>query len=345
MGLLILFFVVVLSVSFLCSILEAVFLSLTHSHVVLMGKQGKRSGRMLVQFKERVDRPLAAILTLNTVANTLGSAGVGAQTLHLYGSKWVALASAVLTFSILIFSEIVPKTLGAVYWKQLAPVAAYLIQGLIIMTYPFVVVIEVISKKLSANRVTTRITRDEVIVAAEIGEDEGELHWREETIIKNLLRLDTMHVKDILTPRSVTFALPVSMTAAQVVQSGEPLIFSRIPVYGENMDDILGMVYRLELYQTFSYGDPDTTLENLLHPIQVTPVTKTVAGVLEEFINQREHMFLVVDEYGGTAGLITLEDTIETLLGVEIVDESDSVEDLQEYARRKWARRRLEEDI
>ncbi|MBW2624271.1 MAG: DUF21 domain-containing protein, partial [Deltaproteobacteria bacterium] len=216
MALLIFFFILVLVVSFFCSLLEATILSITHSHVVLMEKRGLRSGQILQTLKSEIDRPLAAILTLNTVANAMGSAGIGAQTLSLYGSKWVALASVILTFSILILSEIIPKTLGAVYWRQLAPAAAYLIRGLIFFTYPLVIIFETISSLLRSGATMSKVTREEVIATAEISEDEGELLRREHRVIKTLLRLNKVYAQDILTPRSVMFALPKDMSIGPV---------------------------------------------------------------------------------------------------------------------------------
>ena len=345
MILLLFFFFIVLFVSFICSLSEAVLLSLTHSHAALLEKQGLRSGRILVGLKERIDRPLAAILTLNTIAHTLGAAGVGAQTLHLYGSKWVALSSVVLTFFILILSEIIPKTLGAVYWKRLSPSAAYLIHFLIVIVYPVVIIIEGVSRLIATQKNVIKMTREEVIVAAEIGEDEGELVQREERIIRNLLRLNKIYARDILTPRAVIFAQPKDQTIGEVLKGNTPLRFSRIPVFGEDLDDIIGMVYRFELLDLFSREQTDKKLEEIIHPVHVVPESKSIIEILDEFIKRREHFFLVVDEYGGTAGIVTLEDTIETLLGVEIVDESDSIEDMQEYARRKWAKRRRDEGL
>ncbi|MBW1708437.1 MAG: HlyC/CorC family transporter [Deltaproteobacteria bacterium] len=345
MILLLLFFFIVLFVSFICSFSEAILLSLTHSHAALMEKEGFKSGPILVALKERIDRPLAAILTLNTISHTVGAAGVGAQTLHLYGSKWVALSSGILTFFILIFSEIVPKTLGAVYWKQLSSPAAYLIRFLIVIAYPVVVIIEAISKLIASGTVQTKMTREEVIVATEISEDEGELFKREERVIKNLLHLNKIHARDIMTPRAVLFAQQKDKTIGEVIKENTPLQFSRIPIFGEDLDDIVGMVYRFDLLNLFAREQTTKTLETIAHPVHVVPDSKSVAETLDDFIKQREHLFLVVDEYGGTAGLVTLEDTIETLLGVEIVDESDSIEDMQEYARKKWARRRRDEGL
>jgi CBS domain containing-hemolysin-like protein len=344
MTLLIFLFILVLGISFLCSLLEATILSITHSHVVLMEKRGLRSGPILQKLKSEIDRPLAAILTLNTVANAMGSAGVGAQTLSLFGSKWVALASGILTFSILILSEIIPKTLGAVYWRQLAPSTAYLTRGLIFLTYPLVIIFEAVSGLLRSGATLSKITREEVIATAEISEDEGELLRREQRVIKNLLRLNKVYARDILTPRSVLFALPKDMSVGQVIEENTTLRFSRIPIYGGSLDNIEGMVYRLELLERYSHGQTKRKLESISHPLKAVPDSKSVAEIMDDFIKQREHLFLVVDEYGGTAGIITLEDAVETLLGVEIVDESDTVDDMREYARQRWERLRVDED-
>ena len=340
MTLLILYFCLAIFVSFFCSLMEAVILSLSHAHVELMIKAGRPSGRILKAFKNKIDRPLAAILTLNTVANTVGAAGVGAQSLVVFGSKWVALASAILTFTILVFSEIIPKTLGAVYWKKLAPPSAYVIRVLIWIAWPFVVSFEVLGRFLSGSAPRIRVTREEMVMAADMGRAEGQLVDRERRVIKNLLRLDNIPAKDIMTPRSVMFALSREFTVSQVIRDYSPLTFSRIPVYGLDRDDISGLVYRAKLNQAVHQGRTDLRLEELASPIYVVPGLKSVSEVLDEFIRRREHLFLVVDEYGGTAGLITLEDCIETLLGEEIVDELDSVEDMQKFAREMWEKKK-----
>lgn len=339
MTVLILLFLLVLSISFLCSLLEASLLSLSLAHAAHLARQGRKSGQILMALKNRIDRPLAAVLTLNTAANTLGAAWVGAQTLHLFGSKWVALASGVLTFCILIFSEIVPKTIGAAYWKPLAPFTAYAARALIILVYPLVVLTQGISRLIAGQSTHRHMTREEMVAAAKLGEDAGELLRRERRIIDNLLRLNTIYAADIMTPRSVLYALPRGRTVGEVMRLDSPLLFSRIPIYGENLDDIAAMVYRLDILRASARGRTEVALESLSRPIHVIPRTKTVASILQQFIERREHLFLVVDEYGGTAGIVTMEDAIETLLGVEIMDESDQVEDMQAYAREKWARR------
>ncbi|MBU2548226.1 MAG: hemolysin family protein [Proteobacteria bacterium] len=337
---LIVYFCLAITVSFTCSLLEATILSLTHAHIEVLIKNGHRSGHMLKALKDKINHPLAAILTLNTIANTVGAAGVGAQAQVVFGSKWVALLSGVLTLAILVFSEIIPKTLGAAYWKNLGPAAAYLIRGMIIITYPLVVIFEALARLISPKGIQIKITREEMIVAAEMGLAAGELRDRERAIIRNLLRLNNITARDILTPRSVLFALPQDQTACQIIEERKVLPFARIPVYGKDLDDITGLVRRWDIRQACTQNGGDRPISELANPIFAVPETKSVTDLLDEFILRREHIFLVVDEYGGTQGVITLEDAIETLLGVEIVDELDSVDDMRKYAREQWEKRK-----
>ena len=339
MTLLILFLLIALVVSFCCSLLESVILSVSHAYVALLIKEGRRSGHILRKLKKDIDHPLAAILTMNTVANTVGAAGVGAQTFYLFGSRWVALSSAVLTILILVCSEIIPKTIGAAHWKKLAPASAYILQGMIYLLYPVVRILEGISGMISQDANIAHITREEMMVLAEIGEDQGILLHKEARIIQNLLLMTTIRAGDILTPRSVILAFRMDKTVGEVVEEHSPLRFSRIPVFCETRDHIRGMVHRLELIEAYYTGRRDEPLESLLKPIHAIPDSKPIADLLDEFINRREHMFVVVDEYGGTAGIVTLEDAVETLLGVEIMDELDSVEDMQKLALENWRRK------
>jgi len=334
------FLFLALGVSFLCSLLEAVLLSVSHAHIALMIKNGRKSGRVLKRMKEEIDHPLAAILTLNTVANTVGAAGVGAQTYHLFGSKWVAVSSAALTILILVCSEIIPKTVGAAHWRKLAPGAAYILSGLIVVLYPAVRVLESISGFVAGESDSGHVSREEMMALAEVGVDEGILQRKEASIIRNLLLLREIYTKDIMTPRAVVLAFQKDRTVKEVVREHAPINFSRIPVFGESRDDVRGVVFRNELLEAFYTGKGSERIEKFMKPLHAVPETKTIAALLDEFIGRREHMFLVVDEYGGTAGIVTLEDAIETLLGVEIVDELDSVEDMRAFALEVWHKRR-----
>ena len=335
-----------LTISFICSLLEAILLSINYSHIETLVNHSARSGRLLKHHKEHIDRSLAAILTLNTVAHTLGAAGVGAEVLNLFGSAWVAAASIIMTLLILIFSEIIPKSLGAGYAKQLAPMAAYAIRYLILLTYPMVVLLERFSRTVSPeNGYGAEMTREEVMAAAELGKDHGTLEVREARVIRNLLTLHKIHAEDVMTPSTVVFTVQRDDTVNDVVSEHAPFPFSRIPVQGDSLDDIVGMVLRSHLMEAHTRGDTGLRMEELLLPIHTVSDEISIADLLDEFIQRREHIFLVVDEYGSTEGIITLEDAIETLLGVEIVDESDSVEDMRQLARELWEKRRQERRI
>lgn len=343
MGLLLTFALIAVATSFLCSLLESVILSTTFTHIELLKKQGRKSGLVLDALKHEIDRPLAAILTLNTAANTLGASGVGAQIHNLYGDQAVAIGSAVLTLFILVISEIIPKTIGALYWKQLSGFASTTIKWMIWITYPFVKMSEVIADILQpgAGR-AKKVTREEMIASAEIGESEGTLKKKETLIIKNLLRLDKIYTKDVLTPRSVLVALPKHLTVKEVIDKFSPIPFSRIPVFEHNLDSITGVVLRYKILESSALDDDSLKLDDLAQPVHVIQETETVAHCLDEFIKRREHLFIVTDAYGTTVGLVTLEDCIETLLGVEIVDEFDSVEDMRQFALEQWEKRKLE---
>jgi CBS domain containing-hemolysin-like protein len=342
---LILYFVLALGTSFLCSLLEAVTLSLTYAYIASLESTHPHSATLLKQIKDRIDRTLCAILTLNTVANTIGAVGVGAQVVKLWGSAYLAVASGTLTLMILIVSEIIPKTLGSVYWRKLAPTAAFWIFGLTwLLKYP-VDFLEIISSLLVRKGKRMRLSREEIMASVRLGAKQGTLRAQENRVIQNMLHLRKIRVKDILTPRSVMFALPQHETITRILETHSPIRFSRIPVFGRDLDDIIGVVHRYRLLQSISEGRGDQKLQSLAKPIHVIPETKNVASALEEFIRRQEHIFLVVDEYGGTAGILTLEDAIETLLGVEIVDELDNVEDMRKWAVQLWEKRKQQRKL
>lgn len=340
MTILILYFALALFVSFFCSLLESVLLSVTHTHIAVLIKDGKTAGYRLKNLKNQINRPLAAILTLNTIANTVGAAGVGAQALKIYGDKWVALASAILTLSILIFSEIIPKTLGAVYWKHLSAITAVLTIWLMRITYPFVVLLEAISRWLTPKKAEGTVTREEMVVMAELGEDEGTIHEKETNLIANILKLGRITAEDVLTPRSVVFALQKDLTIGEVMGENPEVSFSRIPIYNESLDDIIGLVHRYDLQNKYSDDEFGVTMESFMAPVDTVLQSESVAAILDKFIQRREHIFIVKDEFGGTEGIVTLEDAVETLLGAEIVDEFDSVADMRKFAREQWRERK-----
>tara|TARA_A100000164_G_scaffold372514_1_gene401909 strand:- start:30 stop:1037 length:1008 start_codon:yes stop_codon:yes gene_type:complete len=332
MTLLLTYFFLALFLSFLCSLLEAVLLSAPASYSSILSKQNASQGDRLERFKENINRPLAAILTLNTFAHTLGAAGVGAQTLELYGESSVAIASGILTLLILVFSEIIPKTIGSVYWRGLIGNTTLIIEVLIFFTYPLVLLAEYIS---NFGQDEATVTREEVIAMAEMGEDEGVLEEQETDIIENTLKLKDVKAKDIMTPRSVIFAVNSDFTVGQVLEEHETLDFTRIPIFEGNLDVIKGMVNRYEIINRKADDQFSTRMHEISQEVPFVNENDPIDKVLELFIKNREHMALVKDNSDILTGLITLEDAIETILGQEIVDEHDSVVDMRDLAESK----------
>ena len=334
------FLFLALGVSFLCSLLEAIILSVTWSHIEILSKDERNSGERLKRLKEEIDQPLAAILTLNTISHTVGAAGVGSE-FHKLGNEWFTAASIILTILILVFSEIIPKTLGAIYWKKMSPSAAYILDILIWITWPIVISLNYFSKKISeGNEDQKEMTREEMIAVAEIGETQGALEKQETRVIKNLLTLDKILAEDVMTPSTVMMTFHKDFTIEEVIKKYSPIPFSRIPVVDEGLDDIIGVVFRSEIMELNSDGDSNVKMEDVISELSTVSPEDSVATLLDEFLKKREHVFLVVDEHGATQGIITLEDAMETLLGAEIVDESDSVEDMRQLARELWEKRR-----
>ena len=332
MTLLLAYFFLALFLSFLCSLLEAVLLSTPASYSSILSKQNASQGDRLERFKENINRPLAAILTLNTFAHTLGAAGVGAQTLELYGASSVAVASGIVTLLILVFSEIIPKTIGSVYWRGLIGNTTLIIEILIFFTYPLLLLAEYISN-FGEDEAT--VTREEVIAMAEMGEDEGVLEEQETDIIENTLKLKDVKVKDIMTPRSVIFAVNSDFTVGQVLEEHETLDFTRIPIFEGNLDAIKGMVNRYEIINRKAEDQFSTRMHEISQEVPFVNENDPIDKVLELFIKNRDHMALVKDNGNILTGLITLEDAIETILGKEIVDEHDSVVDMRDLAESK----------
>ena len=334
---LITYFVTALVVSFLCSLLESVLLSISITHVSVLEKNGSHSGKIMAELKENINRPLAAILTINTIANTVGAAGVGAQTMVLYGNEWVAVASGILTLSILIFSEIIPKTIGAVYNKSLSSFTAYTVRSLMVIAYPFVVLSESMAGMIHSgeNGGESKASREELLAMAEISEDEGSIDEQEGDIIENLMKLDEIAIEEVMTPRSVVFALNQNRTVGEVVEKHSPIAFSRIPVFDEDLDNVIGLVNRYTLVNEQAEDRFDIKMSELMKPIHTVKERESVSDVLDQFVKRRQQIFMVTDDFGTTTGLISLEDAIETLLGVEIVDEHDNVVDMRKLATAK----------
>ena len=341
---LLVYFFIALVVSFLCSLLESVLLSVSHAHIAVLVKEGSKRGKLMFSLKENINRPLSAILTFNTIANTVGAAGVGAQTYSVFGSSWVAISSIILTLSILFFSEIIPKTLGANYTKSLVGFTAYMIRILIFLVFPMVFFGEKISKFLSRdNQDNSKASRAELIAMAELSEDEGAIDSQEGDIIENLMKLDNILAEEVMTPRSVIFSLSDEDTVGKVVNKYSPLVFSRIPIFKNSLDQVIGFVHRYDLVNKQAEDKFDVTMSSLMEPVHTVKESDSVSTILDQFVKRRQQIFIVEDEFGTTTGLISLEDAIETLLGVEIVDEHDSVVDMRKLASAKLEKRQQKE--
>ncbi len=338
--LLIVYVLLALVFSFLCSVAESVLLSLTPSYIEEQKeKQPKRAALLTRLRQENVDRSLAAILTLNTIAHTVGAIGAGAQATVVFGSAWFGLFSAVMTLMILFLSEIIPKTIGAIYWSKLAGPTAFFVNSLIVVLYPIVWVSERMTKFISHGKNVHVFSRDEFIAMARIGEQTGQILDNEARMIRNLFRFGSMEVTDIMTPRTVISALPEDMTVADGLEYIEEKPFSRLPVYKTDIDDICGFVLKDEVLSKKAQVGSEATLQSLKRNILVVPESVSLTALLEMFLKDRQHIAIVVDEYGGTTGLVTLEDLVETLIGMEIADETDTVIDMRVLARKQWEER------
>jgi len=338
--LLALYVTLALGFSFLCSVAEAVLLSITPSYIE--GRKDKRPSQaaLLKRLKhDNIDRSLAAILTLNTIAHTVGAIGAGAKATVVFGSAWVGIFSAVITLMILFLSEIVPKTIGAVYWSKLAGPVSIFVQFLIVALFPIVWLSERITKVISHGKDLHIFTRDEFAAMATVAVNTGEICSKESNIIQNLLRFESLSVSDIMTPRPVITALPEDMKIIDSLKQVTKTPFSRLPLYTKKIDDINGFVLKDDVLIFSAQKRGDEKLKVLKREIVAIPDSVSLTALLERFLKDRQHIAIVVNEYGGTDGLVTLEDLIETLMGMEIVDETDNVEDMRVLARKRWVER------
>ena len=336
----VMFALIALLFSSLCSVAEAVLLSISPSYVANLEKAGSSSAAKVKSVKANVDRSLAAILTLNTIAHTIGSGGAGAYAAKYWGDGAVGIAMIVLTLLILFVSEIIPKTIGALYWRGLAPISASFIKFLNFVLYPFIFVSELITKWLAGGHSHHGFNREEFTALAGIGAEGGHLDEKESQILQNLFRFPDLSVEDIMTPSTVVFALQEDMTAREVLQQHEKIHFSRIPIYSGNRNNITGFVLKSELLMDDIRNDGKTKLKDFTKR-EMRPVLEEtrLSTVLEKLLDNREHILLVVDQHGGLEGVVTLEDVVETLVGIEIVDEVDRHVDMRKVARDKWGQR------
>jgi CBS domain containing-hemolysin-like protein len=341
MELLLAFLFIALGISFLCSLLEAALLSVTPSYISLLVQQKKRYGKILAGFKENIDRPLAAILTLNTFAHTIGAAGVGAQAQKLWGDASLSVISAVLTLLILVFSEIIPKTLGANYWKRLVRFTAYTLIVLIYSPlYPFIWLSQIITRVFRKPDKSKNEIRQEVLAMAKYGAETGALKKNESKIVENLMRFQFIRARDIMTPRVMIKCINEKTRVNDFYDKIVDIGFSRIPVYKESSENITGYLLKEDvLSEIINNKDSNKCISEIKRDILVVPESTPVFKLYEKMINSNEMISLIVDEYGVTAGLVTMEDIIETILGLEIVDETDDIEDLQKYATERLKKR------
>ena len=324
----------------MCSVAEAVLLSITPAYIQKQRRKAPQWGERLKQLRQdRIDRSLAAILTMNTIAHTVGAIEAGVQAATVFGSSWVGLFSGVMTLAILFFSEIIPKTLGAVHWPRLVKITTLYIRGLIILLYPLVVASERVTRLITRGKSMPHFSREEIIALASVGEQTGGIDRHESRIIHNLFLLRSLTVADIMTPRTVLTALPDGKTISEAQAAVQDSPFSRLPIYSEDIDTIHSFVLKDEILAADPREQGDVPLENLKREIHAVPEYMRLPGLLNSLLEERHHIALVVDEFGGTKGVVTLEDVLETLLGIEIMDELDDVADMQAVARQQWARR------
>ena len=335
MGLLILFFCLALFVSALCSLVESVFLSTPMTFVATAEGKNVHSAALLKSLKKQSSRPISAILTINTIANTMGAAGVGTQAAVVFGSELAGVVSGVLTLCILIFSEIIPKTIGTRYWRSLALPSAHIIRVMLFITYPLVMLAEGLTHFLG-NGKPQSVSRDEVSAMVKVGAEEGVFEKEENKMIQHLIRLSNVTAHEIMTPSSVVAEASEEMTVKEVYADEEFSTYSRIPVYGEDEEYITGYVLRQTVLEKLAEDKFSTTLKQIVRPILTFQEDTSVSDIWEQMLAKKEHISAIIDEYGCMRGIVTMEDVIETMLGFEIVDEKDTVIDMQVLARQKW---------
>ena len=333
MSLLLTTVVVVVVISAICSLFEAVLYAVPVSHVESLAQSGKRCGKVLQQLKAEVDRPIAAILGLNTIANTAGAAVAGAAADQVLGSHLVAAFSAGFTFLILTFSEILPKTLGVVHSRMLAPFIARPLQALVWGLTPLVWFSTRLTGLISRGRTPDVVTQDELITLARLAGHTGTIGTDQARAVGNILALELKSVSRIMTPRSVVFTLDGNLTVGEVRSREKEWTHGRMPVYDEGVDDIVGVVHRRKLLGAIGEDRFQTRVMELMSPVHFVPPTLALDRLLASFLEKRQHLFVVVDEFGTTLGVVTLEDVLEEILGLEIVDEFDTTVDLRELAR------------
>lgn len=342
MTLLIIALIATLGISFLCSLMESVLYSTTSSYIESL-EDGK-GVRLLKSLKYNIEKPIAAILSLNTIANTAGASIVGAQAAEVLGNELFGYISAMLTVLVLIFSEIIPKTIGSNYWREICVPVAYLIKGIYYICFPLVVVSQFLTK-LFTKKQTQTVSREEVAALTKIGEREGVFMKNESKIINNLVKMETVKVHSIMTPRTVVLAAQEDLTLEEFFRKKRYLCYSRIPVYTEDIDDITGFVLKTDILMHLANGEKKIKLKSIKRDIMVCYENTSLPKFYDILVTRKEHIALVIDEYGGMEGIVTMEDVVETILGLEITDESDAQTDMQAFAKALWAKRAKNLDV
>jgi CBS domain containing-hemolysin-like protein len=338
--LLIVYITIAVGASFLCSILEAVLLSVSPSYLGALREKNPKLGAKLKDLQDNIDRPLAAILTLNTIAHTIGAAGAGAQAARVFGDASITIFSIVLTLIILFASEIIPKTLGATYWKSLIPFVTRVLPPLILILSPLVWVSEKLSKLVSGGKPAAQVTREEIAALADVGREQGVVGEQHSRIVRNLLQMHAVTVEDIMTPRTVVYALDETTSVGEVMKTIEQVPFSRLPLFENTIDNVSGIVLKNDIFAAALRGEKDRALSDIKRGAMMVDASATLEDFFAKLLEENAHIAIVTDKFGGMEGIATMEDVMETLLGLEITDEADDAVDMQQVARSR-ARERI----
>lgn len=321
-----------------CSLFESVLYSVPTRHIETMVQAGKSTGKLFKKMRRDIDRPIAAILSLNTIAHTAGAAVAGSAASAVFGYEWLGFFSVFFTLAVLVFAEIIPKTAGVVYCRSLVPKVAYPLRGLVWFMTPAIWLSGLITRLFTGDKSEEEITAEEIRVMARLSLQTGGIKPYQEQAIENILTLQNKQVKDVMTPRTVIFSLSEHLTVEEASKVATNWEHSRFPVYDQDMEDVVGVVFTKELFMALAEGKKDMYLTQLMRPVHFVVETARLNTVLMEYLELRQHLFVVLDEYGGLSGLSSLEDILEEILGREIVDESDEVADKRELARSRRER-------
>ena len=339
MALLLTYLILALLISTLCSIAESVLLSVSVSYVKMLELRGGKSGKLLKKFKEDIDTPLSSILTFNTISHTVGAAGVGAQATKLWGDAYFGLVSATLTILILFLTEIPPKSVGARYWRSLAIPVALMVNVMIYTMYPVVWISKKITRLITGGKPQEKVSREEIAALTDIGLEEGIFAESESKTIKNLIRLRSIKVNEVMTPRTVVVAIRENSCLSEFFDDPDVRRFSRFPVYDKNPDNITGYVLKYDITDQLGKGNSNMLIRDVRRPVVVCFEKITIPKLFDILLEKKDQIAVLVDEYGGMSGIVTLEDIIETIFGFEIIDERDTQADMQQLAKDKWRAR------